>query len=146
MNVSADKEEKCVSGSRREYRGPPISGIQAFRRNRKERYSKKRSSRQTDQRTKRFVFQAQRCADGSTGQGENVSRNDLPERTDHSGACQRFMFFAAMLRLDGDVNEFVVLAEQLAIGIRALWLVRYDRDHSRKFSDAHLPNMQVGHE
>ena len=61
-------------------------------------------------------------------------------------ACQRFVFFAAMLRLDSDMNEFVVFAEQLAIGIRALWLVRHDRDHRRKFSDAHLPNMQVGHE
>ena len=51
-----------------------------------------------------------------------------------------------MLRLDGDMNEFVVFAEQLAIGIRALWLVRHDRDHRRKFPDTHLPNMQVGHE
>jgi hypothetical protein len=56
------------------------------------------------------------------------------------------VFFAAMLRLDRDVNEFVVFAEQLAIGVRALWLVRHDRDHRSKFSDTHLPNVQVGHE
>lgn len=146
MNVFADKEEKGVSGSRREDRRPPISGAQAFRRNRKERYSQERAGRQTDQRTKRLMLQAQRCADGSTGQGENISGDDLPEWTDHSRACQRCVFFAAMLRLDRDVDEFVVLAEQIAIGIRAFWLVRYDRDHRRKFSDTDLPNMQVGHE
>jgi hypothetical protein len=62
------------------------------------------------------------------------------------GVCQRCVFFAAMLRLDGDVNEFVVFAEQVAIGIRALWLMRHDRDHRSKFSDADLPNVQIGHE
>ena len=56
------------------------------------------------------------------------------------------MFFAAMLCLDGDVNKFVVLAEQLAIGVRAFWLMRHDGDHRRKFSNSHLPDMQVGHE
>jgi hypothetical protein len=146
MNVFADEKEKCVSGSRREDRRPPIGDAQAFRRNRKERYSQKRAGRQTDQRTKRLMLQAQRCADGSTREGENISRNDLPEWTDHLRACQRLVFFAAMLRLDGDVNEFVVFAEQLAIRIRALWLMRHDRDHRRKFSNAHLPNVQVGHE
>src|SRR5438093_1102235 len=99
MNVFADKEEKRVSGSRREQRAPPISGAEAFRRNCKERYSQKRSSRQTDQCTKRFVRQSQRRADGSTGQRKNISRNDLPEWTDHSRACWRCVFFAAMLRL-----------------------------------------------
>src|SRR4030095_9771256 len=89
MDVSADKEEKRVSGSRRKHRRPPISGAQAFRRNRKERYSQKRSSRQTDQRTKRFVLQAERRTDGYADQGENTSGKDLPEWTDHSRACQR---------------------------------------------------------
>src|ERR687891_563263 len=86
MNEFADKEEKRVAGSRREQGGPPIRGVQAFRRNRNERYSQKRSSRQTDQCTKRFVLQTQRRADGATGQSERISCNDLPEWTDHSGA------------------------------------------------------------
>ena len=59
VNVFADEEEKRVSGSRRQSRRPPISGVQAFRCNRKERYSQKRSGRQTDQRTKRLVLQTE---------------------------------------------------------------------------------------
>src|SRR5918996_387856 len=144
MNEFADKEEKRVAGSRREQGGPPVRGVEAFRRNRKEGYAQKRSSRKTDQCTKRLVLPAQRRDDGSTGQRENVGRYGLPEWTDHSRACQsrrRGMFFAAMLSLDGDVNEFVVPAEQLAIRVRALWLVRHHGDHRRKFSDAHLPDM-----
>src|SRR5689334_10268961 len=56
------------------------------------------------------------------------------------------MIFAAMLRLDGDVNQFVVSAKQRAIGIAALWFVRDDRDHRRIFPDADLPDVQIGYE
>ncbi len=37
---------------------------------------------------------------------------------------RRGMIFAAVLRLDGDVDQFVVSAEQRSIGIAALRLVR----------------------
>ena len=62
------------------------------------------------------------------------------------GSCDRFVIFAAMLRLDGNVNQFIVLAEQLAIGIRTLWLMRHDGNHSCKLFDADLPDVQISHE
>jgi hypothetical protein len=36
------------------------------------------------------------------------------------------MIFAAVLRLDGDVDQFVMSLEQRSIGIAAFWLMRDD--------------------
>ena len=55
------------------------------------------------------------------------------------------MILAAVLRLDRNVNQFVVAAEQRSIGIAVLWLVRDDRNYCRIFPDADLPHVQIGH-
>ena len=60
-------------------------------------------------------------------------------------ACDRRVVFGAMVRLDRDVNELVVSADQRPIRIAALWLMSDDRHHCGKFSDADLPDVQVSH-
>src|SRR5437667_8335253 len=56
------------------------------------------------------------------------------------------MIFAAVLRLDGDVHEFVVLAKQRAIIIGRSRFVGDDRNNGGEFSNADLPNMEIGHD
>ena len=127
MNMFADEKEEGVSGSQRQEHRPPGRRTQTFRQNRKDCYTKKRSGSETDQRAKRFVRELQRRANPSAHKRENVSRDDLPERIGHSRArasCRRGMIFAAVLRLDGNVNQFVVAAQQRSIRIATLWLVR----------------------
>ena len=55
------------------------------------------------------------------------------------------MIFAAMLRLNGDVNQFVMSSQQRPIGIAAFRFVRHDGDHRGIFSDADLPDVQISH-
>ena len=56
------------------------------------------------------------------------------------------MIFAAKMRLDRDVHQLAMPAKQRPIGIAALWLVRHDRHHRRKFPYADLPHMQIGND
>ena len=51
-----------------------------------------------------------------------------------------------MVRLNGDVNQFVVSTQQSPVGLATFGLVRHHGDHCRIFSDADLPDMQIGHE
>jgi len=51
-----------------------------------------------------------------------------------------------MLRLDSDVNQLMMLAEQLTIKIRTPQLVRADGNHGRKFSSADLPDVEIGYD
>ena len=62
------------------------------------------------------------------------------------GACDRRVVFGAMVRLDCHVDQFVISPQQRSIRIAALRLVRHDRNHGGKFSDADLPDMQIGHD
>jgi len=55
------------------------------------------------------------------------------------------MIFAAVLRFNGDVNQFVVFSQQRPIRIAALRFVRHHGNHRRIFSGADLPDMQIGH-
>src|SRR4029434_8703153 len=105
MNMFTDEEKQQVSGGRRSDNWPNAAVTQTFRQNCEQRYTQQRSCGETNQCAKRLVLQMQRGADSSTGKGENVSGGDLPECVDHSGAC-RCVVFAAMLRLNGDVNQF----------------------------------------
>ncbi len=141
MDMFADEEKQRISSGQPQYDTPPRTGAQTFGQDGKERDAQKGSGCETNQRTKRLVLEAQRSADRSTGKRENIRRDDLPECVGHSGPRERFVIFAAVLRLDGDVNQFVVPLEQRPIGIAALWLVRHHRDHCRKFSDADLPDV-----
>ena len=62
------------------------------------------------------------------------------------GARGRRVIFGAMVRLDRHVDKFAVSAQQRSIRIAALRFVRHDRNHGGKFSDADLPDMQIGHD
>ena len=118
MDMLTDKEEKRISGGQCQYHRPPRTGTETFRQNREESYTKERSGSKTNQRAKRLVGQSQHRADRSASEGENVSRDDLPEYRGHSAArdsSRHGMVFATVLRLDGDVNQFAMSAEQLTI-------------------------------
>ena len=56
-------------------------------------------------------------------------------------ACDRRVVFGAMVRFDRHVDQVVASAQQRSIRIAALRLVRHDRNHRGKFSDADLPHM-----
>ena len=56
------------------------------------------------------------------------------------------MGFLAVLRLDRDVHQFVVVAEKRSIIIRRPRLVGDDRNNRGKFSGANLPDMEIGHD
>src|SRR5216117_1155765 len=149
VDMFTDKKEQRVSSSYRQQHCPPRRGPETFRQNRKDCYPEKRSSRETDQCAKLLMRQLQRCTNPSPGNGESISCNDLPESGDHLGAGaspRRGMIFAAKMRLDGNVNQFVITAEQCSIGITALRFVRHDRNHGRIFSDADLPDVQIAYQ
>ena len=55
------------------------------------------------------------------------------------------MLFVAVLRLDREVHEFTVFAEEAAIIIRRSRLVGDDRNDRGKFSGAYLPDVEIGH-
>src|SRR5881398_2990702 len=134
VDMFTDKKEQRVSSSYRQQHCPPRRGPETFRQNRKDCYPEKRSSRETDQCAKLLMRQLQRCTNPSPGNGESISCNDLPESGDHLGAGgspRRVMIVAAKVRLDGNVNQFVITAEQCSIGITALRFVRHDRNHGR---------------
>src|SRR5204863_5103904 len=80
MEIFADKEKKRIACGHRQEDCPPWTGAQAFRQNRKEGDAEKSSSREADQRAQLLVRQAEGRADASTGQGKDISRNDLPKR------------------------------------------------------------------
>src|SRR5207249_9721719 len=127
----------------------PGTRAETFRQDRKDCYTQECSGRETDQSAKLLVRQLQRCTDPSPCKRKNISREDLPERVRHLGACasrSRGMIFAAKMRLDRHVHQLAMPAKQRSIGIAALWLVRDDRNHRGEFSDADLPNMQISHE
>src|ERR1700751_5280792 len=44
------------------------------------------------------------------------------------------------------MNQFVMFAEQFAIEIRASRRVRADGKHGRKFSNANLPDVEIGYD
>src|SRR5881396_558490 len=120
MNMFADEEKQRISSGQPQYDTPPRTGAQTFGQDGKERDAQKRSGCETNQRTKRLVLEAQRSADRSTGKRENIRRDDLPDYGCHSGpreSRRRGMIFAAKMCLDGNVNQFVVSAEQRSIGI-----------------------------
>jgi hypothetical protein len=48
--------------------------------------------------------------------------------------------------LDGHVDQFVMSTQKRSIRIAALRFVRDDGNHRRKFSNADLPYMQIGHD
>jgi hypothetical protein len=52
-----------------------------------------------------------------------------------------WLVLAAMLRLDGKMNQFFVLSEQLAVFIRASWFMRNDRDDGGELSGSNLPHV-----
>ena len=56
------------------------------------------------------------------------------------------MVFAAKVRLNRDMNQFLMSPQQRPIGIAAPRFVRHNGDHCRIFSDADLPDMQIGHQ
>src|SRR6476660_4326884 len=101
MDMFADEKENRVSGSYRQDHSPPRRRTETFRQDRKDRYAQERSGGKTDQCAKWPVRQSQRRADPSARKRESVSRDNLPECVGHLGACDRFVIFAAMLRLDG---------------------------------------------
>src|SRR2546430_4652496 len=149
VDMFTDKKEQRVSSSYRQQHCPPRRGPETFRQNRKDCYPEKRSSRETDQCAKLLMRQLQRCTNPSPGNGESISCNDLPESGDHLGAGaspRRGVIFAAKMRLDGNVNQFVITAEQFSIGITALRFVRHDRNHGRIFSVAELPDVQIAYQ
>src|SRR5437899_6671636 len=143
MHMFTDEKEKRISTGQRQEHRPPGTCAETFGQNRKDCHAQKCSGGETNQRAKLFVRELQRRADPSPGNGESISRNDLPERSGHSGACHRLVIFAAKMRLDGDVNYFDVRAEQGPMGIAALLLVRHDRADGRKFLDAYPPYMYI---
>src|SRR3984893_6315157 len=51
-----------------------------------------------------------------------------------------------MLRLDRDVNQLFVFLQTLAIRFTRLRFVRYNRDDRSEFSNADLPDMEIGHD
>ena len=51
----------------------------------------------------------------------------------------------AVVRLDGDVNQFLMLCQERAVGVATFGSVGHDRDDGRKFPATHLPNVQIGH-
>src|SRR5205809_2493245 len=108
MNVFADEKEQCVTTRDRNCHGPPWSYAQTFRQNREKGHAKERPSRETDESAKLLVLQLQRRADPSANQRKTVSRNDLPERINHSGVCDRRVVLAAKVRLDRDVDQLLV--------------------------------------
>src|SRR4026207_900763 len=146
MDVFADKEKQHVSASCGRDYWPCATVVQTFGQNCKERDPQKRSGRETDECAKGFVLQVQRGADPSTDKGKHISRNDLPEGANHLRTRDRVVNFAAMLRLDRDVNQFVMSTQQRSIGLATLRFVRHHRDDRRVFSEADLPDVQIGHE
>src|ERR1700682_1217829 len=50
-----------------------------------------------------------------------------------------------MLRFDRDVNQFLTLTEQFAVGIGSFGLMRNDRDDGSKFPDPDLPDVEIGY-
>ena len=146
MEMFADEIEQRVSDHCCQCDWPHTAVGQTFRHDCEERDAQKCSSGETNQRAKRLVRQLQRRADPSTGKGESISSDNLPERVNHLGARARCVIFAAVVRLDSNVNEFIAPAEQRSICVRALRLMRHHRDHGRKFSDADLPNVEIAHE
>src|SRR6266404_6959822 len=87
MHMFTDEKEERVPSSQRQEHRPPRTRAQTFRQNRKDCYTEKGSSCETDQRAKRLVLEVQRGADRSTGKGESIRRDNLPERVNHLRAC-----------------------------------------------------------
>ena len=56
------------------------------------------------------------------------------------------LMLAAMLRLDGQMNQLFVLSEQVAVFIGAFGLMRNDRDDGGELSCSNLPDVQIGYE
>ena len=78
-------------------------------------------------------------------QGRAISKSRLYTASS-SGIRQRLVIFAAVLRFNSNVNKFLVPAESLAILIRSPWLMRDGGNDRGKFSDADLPDVQIGHD
>jgi len=53
---------------------------------------------------------------------------------------------AAMLRLDGKMNQLFVFSKQLAVFIGTFGLMRNDRDDGGELSCSNLPDVQIGYE
>src|SRR5438034_5261097 len=129
VDMFTDKKEQRVSSSYRQQHCPPRRDPETFRQNRKDCYPEKRSSSQTDQRAKLLMRQLQRCTNPSSGNGESISCNDLPESGDHLGtgaSPRRGMILAAKVRLDGHMHQFGINAAQCSIGITACRVRRQD--------------------
>jgi hypothetical protein len=57
-----------------------------------------------------------------------------------------WLVLAAMLRLNGKMNQLFVLSKQLPVFIRASWFMRNDRDDGGELSGSNLPDVQIGYE
>jgi len=57
-----------------------------------------------------------------------------------------WLVLAAMLRLDGKMNQLLLLSKQLAVFIGTFRLMRNDRDDGGELSCSNLPDVQIGYE
>ena len=57
-----------------------------------------------------------------------------------------WLVLAAMLRLDGKMNQLFVFSKQLAVFIGTFGLMRNDRDDGGELSRSNLPDVQIGYE
>ena len=57
-----------------------------------------------------------------------------------------WLVLAAMLCLDGKMNQLFVVSKQLAVLIRAFWFKRNDRDDGGELSGSNLPDVQISYE
>src|SRR5438270_9734559 len=80
MNALADKKEQQVASRRGQRYRPTRTVAQTFRQNREQGHAEERPRCQTDQRTKRFVRQAQQRSNRPAGNREAVSGADLAKR------------------------------------------------------------------
>ena len=56
------------------------------------------------------------------------------------------LMVVALLSLDREVDQLVMLAQKSAIGLTQLRFMSYDRNDRGEFSAADLPDMEIGHD
>ena len=61
------------------------------------------------------------------------------------GRLEMRLVRAAMLRLDGKMNQLFVFSKQLAVFIGTFGLMRNDRDDGGELSSSNLPDVQIGY-
>ena len=71
---------------------------------------------------------------------------EINYRPDSKPGLRMWLMLAAMLRLDGEMNQLFVLSKQLAVFTRASWFMRNDRDDGGELSGSNLPDVQISYE